>query len=330
MNEYALVPARTALRAVGPRREDRAECHAVLARGSKSFAVAARLLPASTRTDAAVLYTFCRRVDDAIDLCPVPAQPTALLELRARLQSIYAGEPQPDVAWQAFSDLVEAVALPREYPEELLRGMQMDVEAERYPDLDALLLYCHRVAGVVGLMLCHVFGVSRQSALRNAAHLGLAMQLTNICRDVLEDWERGRLYLPDRELERAGAHGLRDRLGEPFPDSAALPVARVVESLLTRADCFYRSADHGLDALPFRAALSARAARNVYAAIGARLRERSCDVRQGRVYVPAVQKLRFVLASVVSSLAGLAPRLVRPKRHALPSRIAIYPEDVLP
>jgi 15-cis-phytoene synthase len=276
------------------------------------------------------LYTFCRRVDDAIDLCPPNRQAQALAELHVRLDSIYAEDAQPDIPWQAFADLTRAVALPRAYPDELLHGMQMDVEGHAYRNLDDLLAYCHRVAGVVGLMLCHVFGISRESALRNAAHLGIAMQITNICRDVAEDWERGRLYLPGTELERAGIGTLGDALGKPLPDSAAAPLSRVLESLLREADRFYRSADRGLSALPFRAALAVRAARHVYAAIGGRLRARHYDVRRGRAVVSATQKLGIVLYSACASLAEVPTRLVRSRSYQAPSRVARFPEDVLP
>lgn len=307
----------------------RARCRAVLEEGSKSFALASRLLPASARNDAAVLYTFCRRADDEIDLRPPSEQSLALATLRARVSSVYAGEPQPDLPWQAFLELTRAVSLPREYPDELLRGMQMDVEGTHYEHMDDLLLYCHRVAGVVGLMLCHVFGVSRESALRQAAHLGLAMQLTNISRDIVEDWERGRLYLPAAELRRAGAGELGRRLGEPFPLAAREPVAKVVERMLTLADDFYASADRGLSALPFRAALSVRAASRVYRAIGTRLRSRGCDVTAGRTVVPQRDKLAIVLGSGIASVVGAPARITRRQRYSAPERIARFPEDVL-
>lgn len=314
---------------VGLHQDARARCRAVLEEGSKSFALASRLLPAAARNDAAVLYTFCRRADDEIDLRPPAEQPLALATLRARVRSIYAGEPQPDLPWQAFLELTRAVSLPREYPDELLRGMQMDVEGAHYEHMDDLLLYCHRVAGVVGLMLCHVFGVSRESALREAAHLGLAMQLTNISRDVVEDWERGRLYLPAAELRRAGAGELSKALGQPFPSSARAPVAKVLERMLQRADEFYGSADQGLSALPFRAALSVRAASRVYRAIGTRLRANGCDVLNGRTIVPQRNKLAIVLGSGIASLVGAPTRLARRQQYRVPGRVARFPEDVL-
>lgn len=315
--------------AIAPRVDARAVCHATLAKGSKSFALAARLLPSASRADAAVLYTFCRRADDAIDLCSPGTERAALSALEARVRSVYGGDTQPDVAWEAFAELVRARRLPEAYPYELLLGMRMDVEGTRYVDLDHLLLYCHRVAGVVGLMMCHVFGLTDDKALRNAAHLGIAMQLTNICRDVAEDWERGRLYLPEAELSRVGLGGLSSRLGERLPPDSVEPLAKVLQRLLSVADGFYRSGDAGLHALPWRAAVAVRTARLVYSAIGRRLAAQRWDVLRGRAVVPVPHKLALAAGSAVRALADVPRRLGQSRRHPIPTHIARFPDDVL-
>ena len=178
------------------------ECRLVLEQNSKSFALAGRLLQRSSARDAATLYGFCRHVDDAVDLAPAGTEASALLGLQARVRSVYAGEAQSEPLWHAFAELVRRVDLPETFVRELRAGRQMDVAGTRYETLEQLLLYCYRVAGVVGLMMCHVLGVRCDAALTNAAHLGMALQLTNISRDVLEDWQRGRVYVP-RELLRA-------------------------------------------------------------------------------------------------------------------------------
>jgi 15-cis-phytoene synthase len=149
-------------------------CARTLAQHSKSFALAGKLLPKQERQDAAVLYTYCRLVDDSIDLAEGQAQARALSELERALDSVYRGEAQEDVRLQAFQELVQRRALPRAYPQELLAGMRMDSDGAIYQSLNDLLLYCHRVAGVVGLMMCHVLGLSDPRARRNAAHLGIA------------------------------------------------------------------------------------------------------------------------------------------------------------
>jgi phytoene synthase len=300
-----------------------AASHATLAANSRSFSLAARLLPPSCRDAIAVLYAWCRRVDDAIDRVPPSARAGALAQLRAELDAVYAGTPQEPTA-AAFAAVVRAFGIPRAYPAGLLEGMAMDVARTRYATLEELLHYCHCVAGTVGLMLCHVMGVSDPGALRRAAHLGIAMQLTNICRDVAEDLEDGRVYLP--------ASLLRCELSSEaaLDGQTRAAVAQTVTRLLAEADRFYRSGDEGLQALPWRCALAVRAARLLYAAIGTRLREREADPFQGRAVVPRGRQLRLVLLAAVQSAGEMPTRLRHGHRAVAPDRVLVFPDDVLP
>src|SRR5690606_34011223 len=159
-----------------------------IARHGKSLALASRILPPTQRDCAAVVYAWCRRADDAIDLVPREEQPIALRRLREELDRIYLGEVMGDPTLAAFSDVVNRCAIPSRYPSELLDGMEMDAVGHSYGSWDDLLLYCYRVASTVGLMMCHVMGVRSDEALPHAVDLGVAMQLTNIARDVKEDW----------------------------------------------------------------------------------------------------------------------------------------------
>lgn len=279
---------------------------ATIAHGSKSFALASKLLDARTRDQTAIVYTYCRRADDAIDDCPDDPQ-TALARLHAELDDIYEGQPTDEVL-AAFGQIVRERAIPRLYPAELLAGFAMDVAATRYHTLDQLVVYCHRVAGVVGLMMCHVFGVRDDAALVPAAQLGIAMQLTNICRDVAEDWHRGRLYLPDDVLARHGAGGLAGALGTPLPDAARPAIARTVEELLALAHRQYRAADRGIPALPWRAALAVRAARRIYAAIGSRVARTGYDVTAGRAVVGKPMKIALALGAVGRTIVAMPGR----------------------
>jgi 15-cis-phytoene synthase len=310
------------------------ECREILEQNSKSFALAARLLPPLSRDKAAALYAFCRRVDDAIDDAPQAAQEPALRKLYDELDGVYDGQLQDEPSLRAFQAVVEGCKLPRQYPAELIEGMAMDVRQTRYETLDELLLYCHRVAGVVGLMMCHVFGVTRDDALLNAAHLGIAMQLTNICRDVEEDWRLGRLYLPRALLAAAGAPALPEPEGTPFPsDAASVQAFRSVTCrLLAEADRYYRSADQGIRALPFRAGLAVRAARQLYHAIGLVVASQDYDPRRGRAVVPTSHKLALVGRALVEHVAAL-PEFTSERglqrRARTPSRQLHFPEDVL-
>jgi len=305
-------------------------CADTLALHSKSFALAGQLLPEQQRRDAAVLYTYCRLADDSIDLAAPESQPAALEQLQRSLDSVYRGEAQPDVRLRAFQELVQRRRLPREYPEQLLHGMRMDTEGVVYQTLEELLLYCHRVAGVVGLMMCHVLGLSDRHALRNAAHLGIAMQLTNICRDVAEDFQRGRLYLPRQMLLEAGAPTLGEPLLGQLPQAARDGVTLVTRRLLREADRFYRSGDAGMLALPFRAAFSVRAARLIYAAIGGRIRRSDYDAYAMRAVVPSSHKFRLLLKAAALSVCELPRRFLRAREKASLESVLRFPDDILP
>lgn len=310
-----------------------AVCRQSIATHSKSFSMASKLLPAASRDDAAIVYAWCRRADDAIDESPRAQQRTELARIRAELDAIYRGEVGADPVLGAFRDVVDKRAIPREYPAELIAGMEMDTNDQSYPDMETLLLYCYRVASTVGLMMSHVIGLRSDEALVRAAHMGIAMQLTNICRDVVEDWERGRLYLPDALLARHGAGDLRGDLGGPFPDSAARPVASALRELLDLADVYYRSGDRGLSSLPWRAGFGVRVARLVYSAIGDYIAAANYDVRAGRAFVPTWHKLLLVARAGVAAIAELPARGWRAVRgrssHRTPHRLLEPNHDVI-
>jgi phytoene synthase len=299
-------------------------CRASIAHHGKSFALASRLLPAACRDDVAVIYAWCRRVDDAIDLSPGETQHLALARLRRELDAVYGGgglaEDGAEDVPRALREVVERCNVPREYPEELLAGMEMDVRGHRYQCFDDVSLYGYRVASTVGLMLCHVMGVEDARALRHAAHLGLAMQVTNICRDVYEDWQRGRLYLPDDLLEHHGAPRLRAELGGAFPAHARDACRGVVAELLARADRFYASGDAGLAYLPPRCAMAVDLARRVYSDIGVVLASGGHDVLAPRAVVPAHRKG----AACAAALLAAAGRWLRQGRRPL-SKTASLP-----
>lgn len=288
---------------------------ASIARHSKSFALAARLLPTAVAGDAVVLYAWCRRADDAIDLAPRAEQPARLAGLHAEIATVYEGAPAGDAHTGALAEVVARRRIPRAYLDELVAGMAMDVAGVRYADWSVLLRYCYRVAGTVGLMMCHVMGVDDDEALAHAAHLGIAMQLTNVARDVREDWERGRLYLPDDLLAAHGAADLGHALGGALPASARAAVARATAAVVERADAYYRSGDAGLRHLSPRCAFAVRTARLVYSRIGERVRAQGCDPLAGRAVVSggrkaaAAARATLVLLSVRPARFRAAPRI---------------------
>jgi phytoene synthase len=290
----------------------------VIARHSRSFALAVRLLPEPARSDARVIYAWCRHADDAIDGSEGSDQRAALARLRAELGQAYdPAAPAGDGHLQSFREVVARCGIPLEYPAELLAGMEMDVLGRDYASVDELLVYCHRVASTVGLMMCHVLGAFAPEALRHAAHLGVAMQLTNICRDVAEDWQRGRCYLPLDVLDRHGARSVEAPAGgaserRVFPALLVEPCRGAVRELLAIADRYYASADLGLRYLPWRAALAVCVARRVYAAIGEEIARRGHDVTAGRAVVSPGRKAELVAGALAQTLASRGHRRSRP------------------
>ena len=286
------------------------QAQAILARGSKSFALAGALLSTGIRQDAAVLYAWCRVADDRIDLAPSTLRAHAVADLRDELDAVYRGAVRQPLL-VALHELVTRTRLPRVYLDDLVEGFAMDAEGARYSSMAALDVYAYRVAGVVGLMMCHVLGVRDSRCLPQAARLGMAMQLTNICRDVVEDWQCGRQYLP---LDHVALDELRTAADGPSSSgSARATVANAVAALLERADAYYASGMKGLHHLGWRNALAIGAAARIYRAIGRRIAKRRFDVFAGRAVVSLPAKLSLALASAWSLVLDLPRRLRRGK-----------------
>jgi phytoene desaturase len=289
-----------------------ARCRDAIRDGSKSFAMAAKLFAPETREASFALYAFCRHCDDTVDRSLSPDELRQRVEgLERSVRATFRGEPPPNVAFQALGVYARRHRIPEEYALELVRGMAMDAEGRRYRTLDELLLYCHRVAGVVGLMLSHAMGVTSDRALRHAADLGLAMQLTNIARDVVEDARLGRVYLPEEWLEAAGL------VPEDVGDRAhALRVHGVVQRLLDEADARYRSGQQGLKYLPVRSALAVATALRVYRAIGERVRADGARAWDCRARTSRWRKLVAVFEGMGLVLGTVPARLI----HRQPAR----------
>ena len=321
-----------------PMRQSIALCRAIISEHSKSFSLASRLLPRSSRDAAVVVYAWCRRADDAIDQAAIPNGKAEECEeyldivldrLRSELDSIYAGHHQTDPVLSAFQQVAFHRHIPLLYPQELLAGMEMDVRPTVYQSMDDLLLYCHRVAGIVGLMMCHVLGIAHDDALPHAAHLGLAMQLTNICRDVEEDWQRGRCYLPRDILSASSASLLSSAPSTELPSDIRRDLVQPVRRLLELAESYYRSGDAGLRYLDAKSAWAIRTARLVYSTIGDRIARQGHDVGAGRAFVPTTRKLSLVARSLAESIISLPSRAFRRSPPQIPTRLLEYPAAVL-
>lgn len=202
-----------------------------------SFVSSFRFLPDEQRRAMTALYAFCREVDDIVDECSEPLVALAALDWwRADIARLYQGQPEHPVQ-QALQPHVKTFDLPQEWFIEIIDGMQMDLEYSRYPRFSDLLLYCHRVAGVVGQLSAQIFGYRDRATLKYAHELGIAFQLTNITRDVGEDARRGRIYLPLEELEQFGVTEA-DILSHRETDAIVCLLAFQV----TRAEQYYQQA----------------------------------------------------------------------------------------
>ncbi len=221
------------------------------------------LLPPKVRRPAYGLYAFCRLSDDAVDEAGGD-RAAALARLERRLALAQAGLPQDHPADRALAEVLAVHAIPEALPRALLEGLAWDTQGRRYATLSDLSAYAARVAGAVGAMMSLVMGVRDPNALARACDLGVAMQFTNIARDVGEDARAGRLYLPLDWLAEAGI--------EPdafLADPQATPaLRRVVARLLDAAEQLYARSEAGIAVLPLSCRPAIRAARLIYAEIG--------------------------------------------------------------
>lgn len=179
-------------------------CQARVARSGSSFYYSFVLLPSETRRAITAFYALCRELDDVVDECREPQIAAAKLAWwRSELQRMAQGTPQHPVT-RALIDTPQGRTLPLALLQEIVDGMAMDLTSLRYADFTALKLYCHRAAGVVGELAAQIFGYTHPATRAYANDLGLAFQLTNIIRDVGEDARRGRIYLPQNEMQHFG------------------------------------------------------------------------------------------------------------------------------
>lgn len=264
-------------------------CTASIRRGSKSFHIASLILPRRTRQAAHALYAFCRHSDDVID--DTRRGPDALERLRLRLDRIYAGTPSDHACDRAFARIVHDHAIPKGIPLALLDGFAMDMEERPFRTIGEVKDYAAGVAATVGLMMALVMGTGDAWTLARAADLGLAMQLTNIARDVGEDARNGRVYLPEDWLRAAGVDPDAFRRAPRFSPGIAL----VVKRLLAEADRHYRLGHAGIESLPADCRHAIRTAALTYQDIGRCIATNGYDSVSRRAHTTLVRKLGLVL-----------------------------------
>ncbi len=299
---------------------DLSACRALLRKGSKSFSLASLLLPRRVREPTAAIYAFCRVADDEVDTAASAAG--AIERLSTRLDGVFAGAPRPDPIDRALARVVRDHQLPRAPFDALLEGFAWDVGGRRYETFDDVLAYSARAAGTVGVLMTRLMGPCDRETLARACDLGVAMQLTNIARDVGEDAQRGRVYLPEAWLVEAGTS--RDALIARPERSPAL--ASVVERLVTEAEALYCRADLGVARLPQDCRLAIAAARAIYSAIDGEIARRGFDSITERAHVSLRRKLALVVRAYFASRRAQPPQLEAAPLPALAAASFLLPE----
>lgn len=261
-------------------------CEQKAAASGSSFYYSFRFLSPERRRAITALYAFCREVDDVVDETPDPTVAARQLDWwRSEVERIYTGTPEHPVG-QALKGVVQEYRLPQELMQEVIDGMQMDLEQVRYADFKALQLYCYRVASVVGLLTVEIFGYTNRQTLKYAHDLGIAFQLTNIIRDVGEDARRGRIYLPAAELEQFGVPAKDILESRDSPN-----FQRLMAFQIERAQKYY---DQALAQLPREDRKSQRAGlimAEIYRATLHEVQADGCRMLTHRVSLTPIRKL---------------------------------------
>lgn len=270
----------------------------VTAHGSKSFFFATRFFPPHLSRSAHAVYWFCRYTEDLVDEAPDADEARHQLEEWAYwVERGLQGEPADHPILKVFLDAVDKHEIPPQYPLELLEGMRMDLRGQRYQNFEELHTYCYRVASVVGLMMSHVIGFTGPAE-GYAIDLGVAMQLTNILRDMGEDLKRSRIYLPSDEMERFGylESDLREmRRNEEF--------FALMKFQLERARQFYQRSMPGIAMLHPDGRFAVKVAADMYRHILNRIEESGYDVFAQRAVVPARTKYWLTAKSMALPIA---------------------------
>lgn len=280
---------------------DMAACRSLLKGGSRTFNAASKVLPRRVADPAIALYAFCRLADDAVDLGSDRA--AAVARLRDRLDRAYRHQPMDLAADRLFADVITKFCIPRELPEALLEGLAWDAEVRRYETLQDLTAYAARVAGAVGAMMTLIMGQRAPEIVARACDLGVAMQFTNIARDVGEDARAGRLYLPQSWLREAGIDPHAWLLTPSFTPE----ISAIVQRLLDAADTFYSRATLGIANLPIGCRPGIYAARALYAEIGRELERNGLDSVSRRAVVSTNRKLAVLARTLLLPQTEWAP-----------------------
>ena len=267
-------------------------CESVARSQARNFYYSFLLLSKPQRRAMCAVYTFMRYCDDLSDDDGIPDRTAAIARWRADLTAALAGHPGDHTVWPAFIDAVTRYKIPHQYFYDMIDGVSSDLEARRIQTFEELYDYCYHVASVVGLTVIHIFGFESQDALLLAEKCGIAFQLTNILRDVREDAEKNRVYLPAEDLARFAVS-----LPTFQPRERFLELMRF-EAL--RARDYYRESAPLVGLIDPRSRASLRALIGIYSRLLDRIVASDYDVLARRVRVPTWEKLWLLMRSVAA------------------------------
>jgi phytoene synthase len=261
---------------------------------AKTFYFASHFLPRKERPAAYAVYAFCRISDETVDSELNSNIEENLRSLETQLKEVYAQAHLKDDLLLAFRDTVEQYHIPKDYFDELLAGMRMDLRNKAYEHFYELYKYCYRVAGVVGLMMLKILSPRKSGAEKYAESLGIAMQLTNILRDIKEDYQRGRIYLPADELRRFKVSE-EDLLQEKADDN----FKQLMKFQIERARKYYKESIPGIKMLKgFRSRLVVCCMKNIYSRILHVIERNKYDVFKQRARVGLAEKIWITLKTL--------------------------------
>ncbi len=264
-----------------------AESRAITKKHAKSFYFASQFLPKEKRYAAYAVYAICRISDHSVDNPSLSSSPLDLEEIQNKIIAAYGEDPLDDKVLLAFRQTVKKYKIPRQYFDELIEGMYMDLDKSRYDNFKELYQYCYKVAGVVGLIMLTIFGHEHPKTKIYAIRLGIAMQLTNILRDIKEDFQMGRIYLPKDEMERFGITEQmikQGRISKRFRHFLKFQIRRAKE--------YYHNSTRGIKMIGnMESRLVVCMMRDIYSGILGAIEKNRYDVFSRRAYVRTFTKI---------------------------------------
>ena len=278
------------------------ECRSITRQEAKNFYYAFLTLPSAQRKAIYVAYAFCRHCDDSVDqVASTDEKLSNLRALQRELDQTYSGRAREPV-FVALADVAQKYDIPQEYFHEVLSGVESDLVKDRYEDFDQLRRYCYQVASVVGLICLQIFGYKDEEAKQRAVDLGLAMQLTNIARDVQEDLGYGRIYLPQDEIARFGYS--EEELKSGVVNEAFTELMRFQAQ---RARSYFQSGFQLLPYLSLRSRACPAVLGRLYSKVLERIEDADFDVLNNRISLSTGEKVRVTLQTWLTSVLPMSP-----------------------